>query len=246
VVEASLLLQKRTSNGKAPARLPAHVIAAQRKAHKVAKKNAKAVRVAAARARYGAGYTGKRPANAKITFGKEATARLDALGLHKNSRKHAKNYHKKIMKAEMAKIPEAATGRVFHLVHEGGSDPNEKSHMTAGVYKLNKEPIKSPWALEKEKENPGSTPKGLFHFYPENHRFRAPKAFVAAAAESQARQEAAAAEAQAAKEAEKERINREKQDRAAEKKRKGKLMSEEEKKAARSARKDAKKGLVKT
>jgi len=210
------------------------VTAAQRKTRKETKQGAKAVRVAAAKAR-GKDRANHRPANAKVTFGADAKRKLDELGLHGKARKHAKDYHKKIVKAEMG-AHGATKGRVFHLAHKGGSDPNEKNHLTVGLYNHKGDQIKSPWAVKKEAET-GQKTKGLFHMYPENHKIKEPKSFTAAAEKSQERQKAAADAVAAAGRAEEARKAA-----AADRQREaGQSLSPEEKKAQRKAASEAKK-----
>lgn len=205
----------------------------QRKARKETKASTKAVRVSAAKAK-GKDRANHRPANAKVTFGSDARRKLDELGLHGKQRQHAKNYHKNIVKAEM-KAHGAEKGRVFHLAHKGGSDPKERNHLTVGLYDKKGAQIKSPWAVKKEAET-GKVTKGLFHMYPENHKFKEPASFTAAAAKSQERQKAAAEAALAETKAEEARklAAVEKQKAA------GQSLSAEEKKAQRQAKKAAK------
>jgi len=205
----------------------------QRKTRKETKQGAKAVRVAAAKAR-GKDRANHRSGNAKVTFGSDARRKLDELGLHGKARQHAKNYHKNIVKAEM-KAHGAEKGRVFHLAHKGGSDPNEKNHLTVGLYDHKGDQIKSPWALKREKET-GKPTKGLFHMYPENHKVKQPKSFTAAAEKSQARQKEATEAAELASKAEEAR----KQAAARKQMTAGQSLSAEEKKAQRQAKKAAK------
>jgi len=211
----------------------------QRKARKAVQHTAKAGRVATAKAK-GKDRANHRPANAKVTFGADAKRKLDELGLHGKSRKHAKNYHKNIVKAEM-KGHGAETARVFHLAHKGGSDPNEKNHLTVGLYNKKGDQIKSPWALKKEAET-GQATKGLFHMYPEkNPKFKEPKSFTVAAEKSQERQKVAAEEAAKAA-ATASKAEEDRKAAAAEKQRTaGKSLSTEEKQALRKAKKEAKK-----
>ncbi|PPQ79018.1 hypothetical protein CVT25_002327 [Psilocybe cyanescens] len=221
-----------------------------RGAAKVAKKAAKAVRVQKAASK--GKVTPKRPANAKVTFGNAAKAKLDELGLHGKDRKKVKKYHKDVIKKDM-KNHGAHSARVLyvshpsltypkdHLAHEGGNDPNEKNHITAGYYKAPAkkgqvgEQIKSPWAVKHEKENPGKVTKGLFHVYPSDKK-KVPSAWTKAAAASTVRKQAEAdrlkAEADAAAHAKNQRVEA---DKAA-----GGSLSAEAKKAQREAAKAAK------
>ncbi|KAH9474488.1 hypothetical protein JR316_0012947 [Psilocybe cubensis] len=209
-----------------------------RGALKAAKQAAKATRVAKAAAK---GKTSpKRPANAKVTFGNAAKAHLDELGLHGKDRKKVKKYHKQVVKQDM-KNHGAHSARVFHLAHTGGSDPNEKNHITAGYYKAPTkqghpgEQIKSPWAIKHEKENPGKVTKGLFHVYPSEKK-KVPSSWTKAAESSASRKKAEADRHAAATKAEEEAKHR----RVEAERLAGGSLSAEAKKAQREAAKAAK------
>ncbi|KAF5323174.1 hypothetical protein D9619_013737 [Psilocybe cf. subviscida] len=97
----------------------------------------------------------------------------------------------------------AASARVFHLAHTGGTDPNERNHLTVGYFKppvggKPGEQIKSPWAQKYEHDNPGKTTKAWSH------------ATAASDARKHAEAAAAAAHAEAEHKAKQERVSQEK------------------------------------
>jgi hypothetical protein len=80
-----------------------------------------------------------------IKFSAGAKAHLDSLGLAKGSaeRKAVKEYHRKIIAAEMAKNG-AASARVSHLGHSTGS-VDSKYHVTAGFWDKSDKRMKSTY-----------------------------------------------------------------------------------------------------
>lgn len=108
----------------------------------------------------------KQPKTAVITFDTEARKEMDNLGLHGKARKRVKNYHKAVLKQDMRRHG-AATGTIMHIAHSGGSDPNERFHITA-EYKGHKgEQIHSNYLVD-------GNPSPKFHVYPEDQERRHP------------------------------------------------------------------------
>jgi len=95
-----------------------------------------------------------------IKFSQGAKAHLDSLGLAKGSaeRKAVKEYHRKIIAAEMAKNG-AASAQIKHLGHSTGS-VDSKYHVTAGFWDAKNKRMQSTYGA------PGAEKKGdLHHVY---------------------------------------------------------------------------------
>ncbi|KAF5319722.1 hypothetical protein D9619_008692 [Psilocybe cf. subviscida] len=140
--------------------------------------------------------------NSDIRFGNAATAKLDEMKLKGKNRKRVMNYHRKIVKQDMATVEGAISATVVHLAHKGGSVPTEPYHVTVGYWKaLNPETpgggndkIKSSYSISQEAKYPGKKTRGLFHVYPEgqNKKVPVPAAWKHAVRGNKARQQAAA------------------------------------------------------
>jgi len=127
--KAKLAANKAKRKGKGTSEAERQAGRAQRAANKKSKASDKKLLKKFALAK--AGQTGKKGSkNAKITFGNDARKELDKLGLHGKSRKHAKSYHKQVIKQDMERHG-AASAIITHIAHSGGSDAGERFHITA-------------------------------------------------------------------------------------------------------------------
>jgi len=105
------------------------------------------------------------PPHTKIVLAGKAREELDRLNLHGKARKDAIGYHKRIMKAEMKKHG-AVEAELTHIAHSGGSDPNEKDHITAKLW--------NPDLLAIH----GAMGTNSHHLYTADHKFPMPKSFT--------------------------------------------------------------------